>query len=249
MTALSYPLRGLKICWGTKELRRLAFIPVLLHACFFILFLFSGYTLFHEQILSLTEMGDTWYQNLFENILYVLLLLLSAGVSALLSFIVTTICASTVFEHLSRKTEELLCSGNRRKEESEASFSVKGMFKAMLSEFKKTGVFLLSLLLLLPLHLIPGIGSALYMVLFTLCTSFFLAYDYFSHTLSRYGFEYNDMKHFLFSHTGTTFGFGLGCFGLLLIPFAGIVISPATVVGGTLLLHKTGFQKKDNTDD
>ncbi len=242
ITALSYPLRGVKACWGTKELRRLAVIPVLLHGFFFLLHFIIGYTLFNEKMHLLVEMGDAWYHTIFEGALYFLLLLLLAGGSALLSFLLTTLCASSIFEHLSEKTETVFHPDKTQKADYAEGLSISRMIRGIVSELKKMGSYLLILALLLPLHLIPGAGSMLYVILFALSTSFFLAYDYLSHTLSRYGYEYEEMKSFLLKNPSTSFGFGLGCFGLLLIPFASIVIAPATVVGGTLLLHKIGFE-------
>ena len=87
------------------------------------------------------------------------------------------------------------------------------------------------LILSLPLNLIPVAGTVIWVGL----GAWLSAFDYLDFPLARHRYPWKQRWAFLRRHFGASLGFGLGVFGLLLIPFLNLLILPAATVAATLL--------------
>ena len=92
-----------------------------------------------------------------------------------------------------------------------------------------------SLLLVVPLQIIPGLGALAYLVLSTTISSFFLAREVLDYSLSRRRIGFRGKLSIVWTERALTGGLGLGTVMLLWIPLANFFSMPASVVGGTLL--------------
>jgi len=235
LIAFAYPIKGLSFTWSHKSLLRLALVPILMNLGFFLLALFGFYLVFTGSVFPLIEFGEAWYYSILEYFLLFLAWLSLVLTAAITAFLITNILSALVFESLSKKTEALI-SG--KETEEDVPFTLSSLIEPALAEVQRYGIYFFALILILPLNFLPVIGSVLYFACFAFISSFFFAYEFFDHTLSRRNMKFKEKKTFLLDNRGSSLGFGFGVFLLFLIPFAAIVIIPASVVGATLLICK-----------
>jgi CysZ protein len=87
------------------------------------------------------------------------------------------------------------------------------------------------LLVSLPLNLIPVVGTVAWIGI----GAWLAAFDYLDFPLARHHYVWKERWAFLRRHAWPALGFGVGVFGLLLIPFLNLCILPIAAVAGTLL--------------
>jgi CysZ protein len=91
------------------------------------------------------------------------------------------------------------------------------------------------LAILLPLHLVPGIGSALWLVLSTLWSAFWLAAEQLSNPMARHLRPFGEVVATLANRPGLAMGFGGVLSVILWVPVVNFFLMPVAVVAGTLM--------------
>lgn len=134
---------------------------------------------------------------------------------------------------LSETTEEL-CGGY-----ASPPFTLKAFFRGLTTGVVHTlaRVFflLLGLGVLLPLHLIPGVGSVLWTVLGSLWTMTWMAGEHLASPMTRHLYPFAEVRRMLRERRALCLGFGAGIYLMLWVPVLNTFFLPVAVVAGTLL--------------
>ena len=93
------------------------------------------------------------------------------------------------------------------------------------------------LLLLLPLHLIPGAGSVAYAVLSGVWSMTWLAAEHLGGPMARHFYPFAEVRRMLRARLALCLGFGFTVTVLLWVPVLNTFFLPVAVVGGTLLFR------------
>ncbi|ABF92450.1 putative membrane protein [Myxococcus xanthus DK 1622] len=134
---------------------------------------------------------------------------------------------------LSELTEEA-CGGGPG-----ASFTVAGFVRGLVTGIAHTLARLFFLLaglaVLLPLHLIPGVGSVLWTVLASLYTMTWMAGEYLAAPMTRHLYPFAEVRRMLRERRALCLGLGAGIYVLLWVPILNAFFLPVAIVAGTLL--------------
>lgn len=90
---------------------------------------------------------------------------------------------------------------------------------------------------LFALHLIPAVGSVLWVVLSTVWTLWWLAAEYLSIPMARHLYPFSEVRRLLRERVGLTLGFGGAVYLLLWVPVLNTLFVPLAIVAGTLLFR------------
>jgi CysZ protein len=203
----------------------------------FSLVIYWGMGGFFDLVMSRLPQGDAWYWL----VLHYFMVAIAIVVVLMLVFftfaVVGSLIASPFNDILSERTELLLTGKENDQAFSFAAF-VGDAGRTLLLESKKIGLFLAGMLVLLLLHIIPIVGSALYPILSVGWTIFFLVTEYTGYVFSRKRYDFSTQRKKVFRYTAVMFGFGAGLFCVLAIPFFQFFCIPLGVVGAVRLLHE-----------
>jgi CysZ protein len=123
-----------------------------------------------------------------------------------------------------------------------ASF-LKGLTTGLLHTLARMAVLLLGLAVLLPLNLVPGLGSIAFTVLASVWTMLFMAAEHVGAPMTRHLYPFARVLRVLRERKALCLGFGAGVYVLLWVPILNTFFLPVAIVGGTLLyrgLRATG---------
>ncbi len=177
-----------------------------------------------------------WYHVVLIGIWYVVLTVLTVGslvVAYYTVLLVAGVVASPFHDFLSRRSEKKLTGGvvDVGGQESKTASA----FRSTASSLGRLATYLGCLAVLLPLHLIPGFGSAIFTGLAACISAIFLSVEYSGDTLDRYGFGLRDKLRRIRQRLPLAAGFGAGASLLLFIPVVNVLTAPIAVIGGTVL--------------
>lgn len=120
-------------------------------------------------------------------------------------------------------------------------FSVSGLARGTWVSLWHTGARILSLLaghaVLLLLHLIPGVGSALWTVLSGLWTVLWLSIEYLDAPMTRHFYPFGEVRKVALARLPASLGFGAALWVILWVPVLNLFLIPTAVVAGTLLFR------------
>lgn len=166
------------------------------------------------------------------------LFLAGAVVVALLS----SLLAAPFNDALSQEVERL--SGLPAGAKVTPVAAIKDLGRTVLLELRKLGLYAA---VMLPLSLfsllVPGPGHVIHTVVGFYFTAAFLCVDYLDWPAARRQWSVGRRLGHLRRYPLTTFGFGIGVWLFLLVPFANLLFMPAAVAGGTLLFVELGDQE------
>lgn len=121
-------------------------------------------------------------------------------------------------------------------------FSIGGLVKGTVESLKHTLlrllVMLVGVLVLLPLNLIPAVGSVAYLVLSSVWTMFWISVEHLSNPMARHLMPFSLVVKTLRKRLTLAFGFGAALYVLLWIPVLNFFLMPVAVVAGTLLYRR-----------
>lgn len=223
-------LHGTGFLLGRPRLWPWAVLPVVVTMILYVLVIWGAIALFSSLAGDLT--GSDWgFFSFLKTVIHVLLPVLGVLVVLVLAYFTFTMAgtaiASPFLDILSGKTEKLI---RGEKLEEGGSFwqdAVRSVGDALRLVVLQIGVLILSL----PLNLIPVAGTVAWIGL----GAWLSAFDYLDFPLARHRIPWNQRWIFLRRHIGASLGFGLGVFGLLLIPLLNLLILPVATVAATLL--------------
>jgi len=113
---------------------------------------------------------------------------------------------------------------------AQSSF-VRDTFRSIGDTMRLLVLQIVVLLVSLPLNLVPVVGTLAWLGI----GAWLAAFDYLDFPLARHHYHWKERWAFLRRHAWPALGFGIGVFGLLLIPFLNVFILPIAAVAGTLL--------------
>ena len=155
------------------------------------------------------------------------------GAAIVAALLAANLVSAPFLERLSFHVEAIVRGGTLS--ESELGFVAAGL-RSLWAEFARIGLLAsvwgaLSLLGLI----VPGaqVLTAPALVLFTI---FFLPLEYAGHAFDRRGVRFRDRLRFLAAHPATMAGFGSIAFAACFVPGLNLLMMPALVTAGTLLV-------------
>lgn len=149
------------------------------------------------------------------------------------TLLVGGIVASPFNDVLGERVEQLLLEG------ADVETVERPLWREVITSVRSSaaivGLYVLLMAPVLPLNLIPVVGSMMAAGLGVAIGAFFLALEYADGTLARRGFTFGEKIRLLRRHWPLAGGFGLSTSVLIWIPVLNILCIPIAVVGGTAL--------------
>ncbi|MBZ4421831.1 EI24 domain-containing protein [Myxococcus sp. RHSTA-1-4] len=112
---------------------------------------------------------------------------------------------------------------------------VRGIITGVAHTLARLFFLLLGLAILLPLHLIPGVGSVLWTVLGSLWTMTWMAGEFLAAPMTRHLYPFAEVRRMLRERRALCLGLGAGVYVLLWVPILNTFFLPLAIVAGTLL--------------
>lgn len=174
---------------------------------------------------------------------FVGVLLLTLGIGFISYLVLMSVFCSFSFSRLARKVELYL--GAKEEELAEVS-TVAGIFDALRAALKLVVVNVL----LLGLHVVPGVGSLVAVSLGLYVDAFILGSEFLGIPLELRGKRWLERQEFAKTWRGATLGIGAVVTGLMFVPIVGAVFQTTAVVGAVLVHRRlTGLPTDVPTED
>ncbi|MFQ5456950.1 MAG: EI24 domain-containing protein [Myxococcota bacterium] len=257
LRGLGYPRRAFRVIRADRVLLRYAVLPFLINILVFGLALGAFIYWFGDLwglVSGWTSIArpEAWYWLP----LYWLLALvrwLLAGLLVIVALLITwfsftlvgNVIASPFNELLSAATEQRLRAGGSPETDEGWRALPREMARAVGDETRKMGFFLLAQVVLLPLNLIPILGSLAYSALSLGFGALFVALEFTDYPMARRRIPFVDRRRTVWRHRAVMSGFGGSLFLTFLIPGLNLACLPLGVVGGTLLYLDLGAGRKE----
>ena len=242
-TGLTYPFRGIAFLAQRREAWRYAVIPgvvnfVILLAAFITSFFFVDdlAALLRPEVLDAKASGllAGAGRGLGNALLYLLAFLLAAGGALVSALLLAAALAGPFQERLSEVVEQLATGVVVEPDRITAGSLTRDGVRAVAGVTQRALLFLVLYIPLFALSILPIVGliGAAGTMLYT---SFFGALNFMDPTLERSKIPLRAKLAWARARLAPWLGYGAGLLGLLLIPFVGLLLTPAFVAGGTLL--------------
>ncbi len=230
----AYPFQAWRFIRHHPVLLRYILVPFAINLTLFISLVSWGYQLFDRLLGHWLPQGEAWYWAFLSYFVWTMALLVTLVIVFFAFTAIGNLIASPFNDLLSERTEELL-RGNRQEEAFSFRLLWHDALRTLVQEGKKIGLFVAGMLLLLPLNLLPGLGSVLYSVLSFFWTVFFLVVEYTGYVFSRHRLSFRQQRRLILSRRLLFLGFGVGSLCLLAVPLLQFFCIPFAVVGATRL--------------
>lgn len=228
------PFRSLSLLRGNPRLILYILVPFLINVVVFSAAVWLGVDFFGGTVVEHLPRGDAWYWALLSWLVWLVAALLTAVLVFFSFTVVGNLLASPFNDLLSERAEEVLTGRI-----GALPFSLRQFFsdllKTIFMEAKKMSLFVLVMLLILPLNLLPGFGTALYTLLAVSLTLLFLCFEYLSFVMVRKQQFFSAQRRYIFARKFLMLGFACGVVALLAIPFMQLFCIPLAVIGATRL--------------
>jgi CysZ protein len=201
--------------------------------------IYYGLGFFFDVVSRYIPQGDAWYWLVANYLLIAVAVIVTLVLTFFTFTVVGSLIASPFNDILSERTEEIL-TGQSSDEPFHFKVFIEDAGRVLIIESKKISLFIIGMVALLCLNILPIIGSLLYSVLSVLWTLFFLIMEYTGYVFSRKRLSLKEQRQIINNNFPLMFGFGVGVFCVLAIPFFHFLCIPLGVVGATHLLHDAG---------
>lgn len=229
--------RGIGTFLGTRGVRLLGILPVLIAAGVVLALLAALAALVDEAAAALTPFADDWSESARTAVRAVVGLALVTGSVMFLVVAFATLTAligQPFYERVSERVE-------RRFGEVPAAPQAPWWRRLPRASAESIALLLLLALCTTPLLLlgfVPVLGQTVVPVVAALVSGFFLAIELFAIPLERRGLRLRARLAFIWRHRRFTVAFGVATFGLFLVPLMNILAMPGAIVGATLLARE-----------
>jgi CysZ protein len=191
-----------------------------------------------ELISSVFARPEAWYGQALWYLVLVLtfVVLLVVGANA-----IPPLLLAPLQDPISEATEEL-CGDFQSPPFTLPAF-FRGLATSLAHTLTRLFFLVLGLALLLPLHLIPVVGSILWTILGSLWGMTWMAGEHLAAPMTRHLYPFSEVRRMLRERRALCLGFGAGVYLLLWVPVLNSFFLPVAIVGGTLLyrgLRATG---------
>lgn len=188
-------------------------------------------------------LGDGLWDRCLWWIYFFGMLLLTLGVAFVSYLVLMSVFCSFAFSRLARRVE--LHLGAKEEELSEVS-TLSSIVDALRASLKLVVVNLL----LLVLHVVPGVGSLAAVSIGLYIDAFILGSEFLGFPLELRGKRWLERQEFAKTWRGATLGVGAVVTGLMLIPVVGAVFQTTSVVGAVLVHRRlTGLPTDVPTEE
>jgi CysZ protein len=229
-----YPFESFGFFRRNPRLLLYVAIPFVINLVVFAVAVYFGLDALDALIRHWLPQGDAWYIVALAFFLRLLAKVL-VGLATFFTFVlVGSVVAAPFNELLCEKTEAVLRGGAAGPPFRWGPF-LRETLRSMFEEVRRLSWFLLGMLGLLLLALVPAAGQTLAPILSFLFLVYFLVVDYTGFVLSRHGCSFRAQRQYIRSRRSLMFGFGMGVFCLVSIPFLQLLAMPLAVVGATRL--------------
>jgi CysZ protein len=239
---------GFGVLRRERSLWSLALVPFVFSGLAATLAMFAVYANAAE-LFALIEAGlplvevDAWYQWIWLGplkaglwLLGYLLFALAAGFSLVLSILLATLAASPFLDALSYRTEQLVSGAVAESGDSGVGALVRDARRSVLNDAQRLMLFIAIWGVLLGAGLlIPG-AVLITGPLMALVTVLFLPLDYAAYALDRRRVSFRARRRWLRAQLPRMLGFGAAAFLACFVPVVNLLMIPALVVAGTLLV-------------
>jgi len=230
-TGLGLPLRALRLIFTTPKVLALSVLGGLVTAATLLAlapFWWSRSQAWAELLIG----ADAGWQRFTSGVVGLPVFLLLYSVSALT---LPNLVLAPLQDPLS-EAAEARCGGF-----TPSPFTVSGFFRGIFESLAHTalrfGCMVLGFGLLLPLNLIPGVGSVLWVGLSTVWSMFWLAVEHLSNPAARHLHPFGQVLAALRARRSLALGFGASLWVLLWVPVLNFFLLPVAIVAGTLLFR------------
>lgn len=230
----SSPFRSLGLLRGNPRLILYILVPFLINVVVFSAVVWLGVDFFGSTVVEHLPRGDAWYWAMLSWLVWLIAALLTAVLVFFSFTVVGNLLASPFNDLLSERTEEVLTGRISAIPFSFRQFA-SDVLKTILMEAKKMSLFVVVMLLILPLNLLPGFGTALYTLLAISLTLLFICFEYLSFVMVRKQQFFSAQRRYIFGRKFLMLGFACGVMALLAIPFMQLFCLPLAVIGATRL--------------
>lgn len=112
---------------------------------------------------------------------------------------------------------------------------VRGLITGVAHTLARLFFLLLGLAVLLPLHLLPVVGTVLWTVLGSLWTMTWMAGEFLAAPMTRHLYPFAEVRRMLRQRRALCLGLGAGVYVILWVPILNTFFLPLAIVAGTLL--------------
>lgn len=127
------------------------------------------------------------------------------------------------------------CLGDFRSPPFSPARFLRGVWISLKHTLLRIVFMLAGVLLLLPLNLIPGVGTLLFSALSITWTAWWLSVEYLSGTMARHLLPFRAVLRVLWGRRALALGFGASLYLLLWVPVVNFFLMPVAIVAGALL--------------
>ncbi len=243
------PLRGAKLLLSSQRTKRWAALPLVVNCIIYILLVSTYFwliSLLKIPQLSWEFWGSTgaWLSSAINDLAWILKWTLSIPLVLVLCYFTFTLVGMVVAapfnDVLSEKLEARICrEGAEAEPELPLRLNMHAVMLSMVSLCKFLGAQLLYTLLTLPLLLIPFVGAG---VLF-LVTAYYTGVGFLDVSMARNYLPHECKLPALRQNRWRVIGFGAGMDILFMLPFAGLLMLPLGVAGGTILYCEIDWRR------
>lgn len=168
----------------------------------------------------------------------------SFAVSLVAALLLANLASAPFLDRLSQRVEAI-AGGREFESEQSAGSAISGTFKSFAAELRRL-VFLAGVWLVLSVAgvVIPGAQLVTAPMLIA-ATILFLPLDYAGFALDRRGVSFRARRDWLLDNLSLMFGFGGVAFVACLVPGLNLLVMPAQVTAGTLLVARRTPSRRD----
>ncbi len=157
------------------------------------------------------------------------------GVAIVAALLAANLASAPFLEQLSYRVESIVRDGDLP-ESDERPGVVESALRSLAAELARVGFLALVWVGLSLVGLVVPGAQIVTAALLVLVTIFFLPLEYVGHAFDRRGKSFRDRLRFVFSQRPTMVGFGSVAFAACFVPGLNLVLMPALVTAGTLLV-------------
>jgi len=223
------PFRALAVVFGTPKVLGWTLLSSLVTAATIVTIAVAGWPLTQGWADALVGSGSWWRDALAGVLGFAFFVVLF--VSGVLTL--PNVVLAPLQDPLSEATEAQL--GDFTPPPFSVKAMVRGVTESLGHTLARLALSLLGFLVLLPLNLIPVVGSVAWMVLSSLWTMYWLAVEYLSGPMARHLYPFRRVLSALRARLPLTMGFGAALYVMLWIPVVNFFLMPVAVVAATLL--------------
>ncbi|MDP3938174.1 MAG: EI24 domain-containing protein [Deltaproteobacteria bacterium] len=247
LEGIGYTRRAFRLIRGDRALLRYAVLPFLINLAVFGLAIAAFVYWFGD----LWHLASAWTESARPEAwywlpLYWLLAMvrwLIAAVLVVVAVLILWISFTLVGNVIAAPFNKLLSAATERSLGSVEEAGAEGGWRALLGEMaralsdetRKMGFFLLIQAALLPLNLVPLVGTIAYATLSLGFGALFVALEFTDYPMARRRIPFAERRRTVWRHRAVMSGFGGSLFLTFLVPGLNLLLLPLGVVGGTIL--------------